>query len=74
METHRFELLLLAALYVGAQHLARRIDVVEAPAHGGAGSRMLLGNRVRVHPDKQDSETIWNVVECKSSGRFAFGR
>jgi hypothetical protein len=40
--THRFELLLLPAISIGAEHLTRRVDVVEAPAHGGAG-RMLVG-------------------------------
>ena len=39
--THRFELLLLP-ISVGAEHLTRRVNVVEAPAHGGAG-RMLVG-------------------------------
>jgi hypothetical protein len=46
MDTHGLELLLFAAVGVGAEHLARRVDVVEAPAHGGAG-RMLV--------DAQDS-------------------
>jgi hypothetical protein len=65
--THRFELLLLPATSIGAEHLTRRVDVVEAPAHGGAG-RMLVAPQGLIPRAEQEYATVTGVVELTSPG------